>query len=91
MRSQPSCPHSAAEHSRKKNAEEGAGLGLPIVKGLVELHGGTFTLKSKLREGTEVIVIFPPERVLDALPATAEEIGAGRHGRWFQRESSPAA
>jgi len=75
----------------QKNAEEGAGLGLPIVKGLVELHGGTFTLKSKLREGTEVIVIFPPERVLDALPATAEEIGAGRHGRWFQRESSPAA
>jgi len=75
----------------QKNAEEGAGLGLPIVKGLVELHGGTFTLKSKLREGTEVIVIFPPERVLDALPATAEENGAGRHGRWFQRESSPAA
>jgi two-component system cell cycle sensor histidine kinase PleC len=60
----------------QKNAEEGAGLGLPIVKGLVELHGGTFTLKSKLREGTEVIVIFPPERVLDALPATAEENGA---------------
>ena len=32
----------------QKNAEEGSGLGLPIVKGLVELHGGTFTLKSKL-------------------------------------------
>jgi two-component system cell cycle sensor histidine kinase PleC len=60
----------------QKNAEEGAGLGLPIVKGLVEFHGGTFTLKSKLREGTEVIVIFPPERVLDALPAMAEENGA---------------
>jgi len=75
----------------QKNAEEGAGLGLPIVKGLVELHGGTFTLKSKLREGTEVIVIFPPERVLDALPAMAEENGAGKHGRWFLRESSPAA
>jgi two-component system cell cycle sensor histidine kinase PleC len=52
----------------QKNAEEGSGLGLPIVKGLVELHGGTFTLKSRVREGTEVIVIFPPERVMDALP-----------------------
>ena len=52
----------------QKNAEEGSGLGLPIVKGLVELHGGTFTLKSRVREGTEVIVIFPPERVIDALP-----------------------
>ena len=43
----------------QKNAEEGTGLGLPIVKGLVELHGGDFTLKSKVREGTEVIVVFP--------------------------------
>jgi two-component system cell cycle sensor histidine kinase PleC len=52
----------------QKNAEEGTGLGLPIVKGLVELHGGYFSLTSKLREGTEVIVILPPERVMDSLP-----------------------
>ena len=47
-----------------KSAEQGAGLGLPIAKNLVDLHGGTFTLKSKLRIGTEVIVTFPPERVM---------------------------
>jgi two-component system cell cycle sensor histidine kinase PleC len=52
----------------QKNAEEGSGLGLPIVKGLIELHGGTFTLKSKVREGTDAVVVFPPERVIDALP-----------------------
>jgi two-component system cell cycle sensor histidine kinase PleC len=52
----------------QKNADEGTGLGLPIVKGLVELHGGSFTLRSKLREGTEVVVVFPPERVMSALP-----------------------
>jgi len=51
-----------------KNAEEGAGLGLPIVKGLVELHGGQFRLTSQLRQGTEAVVIFPPERVMEALP-----------------------
>jgi two-component system cell cycle sensor histidine kinase PleC len=51
-----------------KTAEQGAGLGLPIVKGLIDLHGGSFTLKSKLREGTEVVVTFPPSRVMDALP-----------------------
>ena len=43
-----------------KSAEQGAGLGLPIAKNLVDLHGGTFTLKSKLRIGTEVIVTFRP-------------------------------
>jgi len=32
------------------------------------LHGGEFKLLSKVREGTEVIVIFPPERVMNALP-----------------------
>jgi len=50
-----------------KSAEQGAGLGLPIAKSLVDMHGGTFTLKSKLRIGTEVIVTFPPERVMSAL------------------------
>ena len=50
-----------------KSAEQGAGLGLPIAKSLVDLHGGTFTLKSKLRVGTEVVVTFPPERVMSAL------------------------
>jgi two-component system, cell cycle sensor histidine kinase PleC len=50
-----------------KSAEQGAGLGLPIAKNLIDLHGGTFTLKSKLRIGTEVVVTFPPERVMQAL------------------------
>ncbi|MBB3901183.1 sensor histidine kinase [Methylobacterium brachythecii] len=52
-----------------KTAEQGSGLGLPIVKGLVDLHGGGFQLKSKPREGTEVIVTFPASRVMDTLPA----------------------
>jgi two-component system, cell cycle sensor histidine kinase PleC len=56
-----------------KSAEQGAGLGLPIAKSLIDLHGGTFTLKSKLRIGTEVIVTFPPERVMSALAPMAEE------------------
>ena len=55
-----------------KSAEQGAGLGLPIAKSLVDLHGGTFTLKSKLRIGTEVIVTFPPERVVAAMAPMPE-------------------
>ena len=55
-----------------KSAEQGAGLGLPIAKNLIDLHGGTFALKSKLRIGTEVIVTFPPERVMAALAPIAD-------------------
>ena len=83
----------------QKNAEEGTGLGLPIVRGLVELHGGEFTLKSKVREGTEVIVSFPPERVMNALASldpnapTDEEIEARRAARarrWSKRAAAAA-
>jgi two-component system cell cycle sensor histidine kinase PleC len=55
-----------------KSAEQGAGLGLPIAKNLIDLHGGTFTLKSKLRIGTEVVVTFPPERVVAAMAPVRE-------------------
>ncbi len=56
-----------------KSAEQGSGLGLPIVQGLAEVHGGTFKLKSEVRVGTEAIVTFPPERVMEALAPVGEE------------------
>ena len=58
-----------------KTAEEGTGLGLSIVKGLVELHGGTFELSSRVRQGTLVTVSFPPERVMSVLPRLHVETG----------------
>jgi two-component system cell cycle sensor histidine kinase PleC len=39
---------------------EGRGLGLPIAKALVELHGGELVIKSVKGAGTEVGVILPP-------------------------------
>ena len=56
-----------------RSAEEGTGLGLPIVQGLVALHGGEFKLNSRLREGTEAIAIFPPQRVMEELPPLPQE------------------
>ncbi|WP_184354800.1 HAMP domain-containing sensor histidine kinase [Rhizobium sp. BK602] len=52
-----------------KSAEQGTGLGLPIVQAILAKHDGQFLLKSKLREGTEVIAILPARRVLQSLPA----------------------
>lgn len=43
---------------------EGTGLGLPLSKSLVELHGGTLILESKVDEGTVVTVTYPRERTL---------------------------
>jgi two-component system cell cycle sensor histidine kinase PleC len=44
--------------------EKGTGLGLPIVKGLIEAHGGTVSLQSTLGEGTTVTVSFPRDCVI---------------------------
>jgi two-component system cell cycle sensor histidine kinase PleC len=43
-------------------ADHGTGLGLPIVKGLVEAHGGSVTLESQLGVGTTITARFPASR-----------------------------
>jgi signal transduction histidine kinase len=53
---------------------EGTGLGLPIVKRLVEMHGGQIALSSALGEGTLVTVRFPAERL--QLPSNSELMSA---------------
>jgi signal transduction histidine kinase len=54
---------------------EGTGLGLPLTRSLVELHGGSLRLESALSEGTTVTVAFPASRTIasasDTLPRTA--------------------
>lgn len=64
-----------------KSAEQGTGLGLPIVQGLLAMHGGAFELHSKLREGTEAIAIFPLSRVMEELPALPTKTVATRGRR----------
>ena len=44
------------------HGQETAGLGLPLTRHLVELHGGSVTLSSRRGEGTTVWVTFPAER-----------------------------
>jgi len=42
---------------------EGTGLGLPLVKSLIELHGGTLQLESEEGKGTLATIVFPAQRV----------------------------
>jgi signal transduction histidine kinase/sensor domain CHASE-containing protein len=58
---------------------EGTGLGLPIVKGIVELHGGTLDIKSEPTQGTSVIVRFPnhpPEPPMAEILAMPRKVAA---------------
>ena len=47
-----------------KSAEQGTGLGLPIVQALLHMHNGQLYIKSKLRQGTEVTATFPENTVM---------------------------
>jgi two-component system cell cycle sensor histidine kinase PleC len=51
-----------------KNAEGGTGLGLAIVQNLIDIHGGTFELKSELRKGTMATIYLPTYRALRVMP-----------------------
>lgn len=48
-----------AQSDRERNAQQGIGMGLPIVKGIVAAHGGNVALSSVQGEGTEVVLRFP--------------------------------
>jgi signal transduction histidine kinase len=45
---------------------QGTGLGLPLVKAIMESHGGALTVRSAPDAGTEMTIIFPPDRVVAA-------------------------
>lgn len=47
-----------------RKAIDGAGLGLPIVHGLVKLYGAEMEISNRPGGGTEVAIMFPPRRVL---------------------------
>lgn len=48
---------------------QGTGLGLPIVKSYMELHGGMLGIVSRPGEGTTATLQFPPNRVLPDRPS----------------------
>ena len=57
-------PFTQADNSAARR-HEGTGLGLPITKALVELHGGRLILDSTVGVGTKVTIQLPANRFID--------------------------
>ncbi|MBU5480229.1 ATP-binding protein [Blautia sp. MSJ-19] len=72
-------PHIFEEFTRERTSTEsrvvGTGLGLPIVKALVDLMGGTINVESKLGEGTKTTIVL-------SFPSASEEQIREAEGVW---------
>jgi signal transduction histidine kinase len=55
-------PFEQVEGTARDVTQRGTGLGLPMAKSLVELHGGVFSLESVVDEGTTITLRFPSKR-----------------------------
>ena len=54
----------------ENRAAGGAGLGLPLVKAMIECHGGAMTIESGNEQGTRVRLRFPHRRVRGAVASS---------------------
>lgn len=63
------------------NSRGGAGLGLAIFRSIMQLHGGSATVQSVLKQGTTVTLMFPgPEQEHSSarVRTTAATVAAAR-------------
>lgn len=90
-------PHIFEEFTRERTSTEskvfGAGLGLPIVKALIDLMGGTVEIESKVGKGSTFIVTLPFQladqeqiRLLDQRKSEKTDLQASDWGEEKLRE-----
>ncbi|MGE4314304.1 MAG: PAS domain-containing sensor histidine kinase [Pseudobdellovibrionaceae bacterium] len=60
-------PFGQITDSQHAKEQQGTGLGLPLAKAMIELHGGTLSLESDLGKGTKVTVTLPERRLIKPL------------------------
>jgi PAS domain S-box-containing protein len=59
--------------SRMARKYQGTGLGLPLTKSMIELHGGQLTLESEVGRGTKAIIWLPRERIIHLAQAESDQ------------------
>lgn len=58
---------------------EGTGLGLPLARQIIELHGGSLSIDSKVNEGTVVSVTLPYKRIIRPTQDTKDKAKDAAH------------
>jgi len=72
-------------------SQQGTGLGLPIVKRLAELHGGSLDIDTEPGRGTTVRVTFPAERVVGDVASLEERLAAEQQQGGRSQPAGPEA
>lgn len=62
--------------SATESAQKGWGIGLPLVKGIAEAHGGTATVTSSAQDGTCFTITLP---LTEAPPESFPAIAGSEH------------
>ncbi|MCF8495645.1 MAG: PAS domain S-box protein [Alphaproteobacteria bacterium] len=57
-------PFGQVSDRHDRTNQQGTGLGLPLAKAMVELHGGLLSIESEEGQGTKVFITFPVTRIL---------------------------
>lgn len=76
------------EGAARDSKDKGSGLGLYLVKSMVELHNGNIKLKSELGKGSEFLITFPIENINETHNEINREPGKEVKPQWANYEKN---
>ncbi|PWJ59105.1 MULTISPECIES: response regulator [unclassified Fibrobacter] len=83
-------PHIFDEFSRERNSTDskisGTGLGMPIVKRLLNLMNGTIDIESEVGKGTKITIVLPLRLPTEEQMAAARQAETQSHGNTIHTE-----